>query len=164
MPKTSPFISPNEQWLHKITHQTYNRHGYTYRSPGNSIRLPIGYFTLGPAYCANTPFESVSAVYENAWSAVRNIVARCASRGIGVLLDLHALPGGANNGEHSGTNSGKAELWGNRKNLDLATRCLLFIAKEAKNMEGAIGIQVVNEAEWDAKGMSDPRAVSALSC
>lgn len=33
----------------------------------NSVRLPIGYFTLGPAYCSETPFEEVSFVYQNAW-------------------------------------------------------------------------------------------------
>ncbi|KAL1296917.1 hypothetical protein AAFC00_004528 [Neodothiora populina] len=119
----------------------------------NSIRLPIGYFTLGPAYCANTPFASVAPVYENAWAAVKNFTARCASRGIGVLLDMHALPGGANGGDHSGTNSGKAELWKSSKNLDLATRCILFVAHEARSMDAVIGIQIVNEAEWDAKGM-----------
>ena len=122
-------------------------------SQGNSVRLPIGYFTLGPAYCNHTPFASASGVYENAWAAVRELVARCYSRGIGVLLDLHALPGGANNGDHSGTNSGKAELWHNRSNLELATRCLLFMAKEASHMDGVVGIQLCNEAEWNAKGM-----------
>lgn len=119
---------------------------------GNSIRLPVGYFTLGPAYCADTPFSRVAQVYTNAWKAVKSLTARCATRGIGVLLDLHALPGGANNGDHSGTNSGKADLWKSGKNLDLAMRCLLFIAKEARSMDGVIGVQLLNEAEWDAKG------------
>ncbi|KAK3046989.1 hypothetical protein LTS18_013248, partial [Coniosporium uncinatum] len=32
-----------------------------------SIRLPIGYFTLGPSFCNNTPFEKVAPVYLNAW-------------------------------------------------------------------------------------------------
>lgn len=33
----------------------------------NSVRLPIGYFTLGPAYCNDTPFQEVSFVYQHAW-------------------------------------------------------------------------------------------------
>lgn len=33
----------------------------------NSVRLPIGYFTLGPAYCNETPFQDASFVYINAW-------------------------------------------------------------------------------------------------
>ena len=122
-----------------------------------TIRLPIGYFTLGPSFCAKTPFDGeVAQVYVNAWPAVKDLVARCYSKGIGVLLDLHGLPGGANNNEHSGTTSNKAELWGNRKNLEHAKRCLLFMAQEVKNgMQGVTGIQLCNESAWEApsKGM-----------
>jgi len=35
-----------------------------------SIRLPIGYFTLGPEYCKGTPFEGVGGVYEGAWVSI----------------------------------------------------------------------------------------------
>jgi hypothetical protein len=44
-------------------------------------------------------------------------------------------------------------LWGSRRYLELAKRCLVFIAREVKDMEGVIGIQLCNEAIWDAKGM-----------
>lgn len=124
-----------------------------------SIRLPIGYFTLGKAFCAGTPFDDVKDAYENAWSAVKDLVKRARSAGIGVLIDFHAVPGGANGDAHSGTGSGKAELWGKKKNVDLAVRCLKFIAEEVVDDrsfgEGVIGIQVVNEAAYDAKGMYD---------
>lgn len=33
----------------------------------NAVRLPIGFFTLGPAYCHGTAFEEVSSIYQNAW-------------------------------------------------------------------------------------------------
>src|SRR5256885_10032467 len=46
----------------------------------------------------------------------------------GVLLDMHAAPGGANSDSHSGTSSGKAELWVSEFNLNLLTRCLCFVA------------------------------------
>ena len=118
-----------------------------------SIRLPIGFFTLGPAFCAGTDFAEVSGVYEHAWSYVRNIVQKAHSRGIGVLIDLHALPGGANDGEHSGTNSGKPRLWGHVANIRAATHALEFVINEAKIMPGVLGVQVVNEAAWGAKGM-----------
>ncbi|KAK5108730.1 hypothetical protein LTR62_007877 [Meristemomyces frigidus] len=120
-----------------------------------TVRLPIGYFTLGPPYCEDTPFKRVSGVYQNAWAAVQQLVQRCHQRGIGVLIDLHGLPGGANAQEHSGTNSGKAELWTSRGSRDLATRCLCFIAQQASRMENIAGIQIVNEAEHNAKGMYD---------
>ncbi|KAH8808200.1 glycoside hydrolase superfamily [Xylogone sp. PMI_703] len=122
-----------------------------------SIRLPIGYFTLGRAFAQGTPFEDAIAVYENAWMAVKQLVQRVRGAGMGVLLDFHAVPGGANGDAHSGSGSGKAELWGQKKNLDLAVRCLRFIAEEVVRDEalsnGVIGIQVVNEAVFNAKKM-----------
>ncbi|KAK3723486.1 Glucan 1,3-beta-glucosidase 3 [Vermiconidia calcicola] len=118
-----------------------------------TVRVPIGYFTLGPKFCEGTPFKGVASVYQNAWQAVMDLVKRCNDRGMGVLIDLHALPGGANTGEHSGTNSGKAELWGSKANLDLATKCVCFIAQQTRTMEGVAGIQIINEAESHAKGM-----------
>lgn len=123
----------------------------------NSIRLPIGYFTLGPAFCAHTAFNGTPAeVYVNAWATVKRLVSRCFDRGIGVLIDLHGVPGGANHETHSGTSTGKAELWGNGFFLDLATRCLLFIAEETvrdPQLTGVIGLQVCNEAIIDPPGM-----------
>ncbi|KAI4259077.1 MAG: hypothetical protein L6R42_004762 [Xanthoria sp. 1 TBL-2021] len=93
----------------------------------NMIRLPIGWFTLGPDFCNNTAFAGEPAqVYTNAWSSVKRLVQRCHDHGIGVLIDLHAVPGGANDQIHSGTSSGKAELWGNSFTLDLGRRCLEF--------------------------------------
>lgn len=122
----------------------------------NCIRLPIGYFTLGPRFCHGTPFAGQQGeVYENAWSVVKDIVFRCYAHGIGVLFDFHAVPGGANDEGHSGTDSHRAELWGNSANLQLANDCLTFMAHEtvAARMDGVIGIQLCNEAGWDAPGM-----------
>lgn len=92
-------------------------------------------------------------MYVNAWRAVRDLVSRARSRGIGVLLDVHALPGGANWDAHSGTSSGQAALWGNGYFLDLGRRCLVFVAGEARSMDGVVGLQLVNEAVTNAAGM-----------
>ncbi|TLD39379.1 glycoside hydrolase family protein [Venturia nashicola] len=136
-----------------------------------SIRLPIGYFTLGPDYCNGTPFEPYATVYRNAWNSVRALVATARFHGIGVLIDYHALPGGANPGDHSGTNSGAAELWNNVPNLVLAQRCLEFLAKEISggSVVDAIGLEIINEAEWGAPGMYEwydkmIAAISAIDC
>ncbi|KAF2860767.1 glycoside hydrolase family 5 protein [Piedraia hortae CBS 480.64] len=118
-----------------------------------TVRLPIGYFTLGSHVCQGTQFNKVGGVYDNAWSFVKELVQRCNQRGIGVLIDLHGLPGGANCQEHSGTNSGKAEFWHDPGCRDKATKCLVFIAQEVKNMEGVAGVQIINEADWNAHGM-----------
>jgi aryl-phospho-beta-D-glucosidase BglC (GH1 family) len=127
----------------------------TDRDACTTIRLPIGYFTLGANFCTDTLFAPYSKVYENAWASVKPFIARARSFGIGVLIDLHALPGGANKEEHSGTNSGTAALWSKKKNLTLAKECLVFIASEIskKTLEGVIGLQLCNEAMWDAPGM-----------
>ncbi|KFY27770.1 hypothetical protein V493_03326 [Pseudogymnoascus sp. VKM F-4281 (FW-2241)] len=119
-----------------------------------SIRLPIGYFTLGPAFCQGTPFEAAADVYVSAWAAVRNLVRRVNDAGIGVLLDLHALPGGANTDMHSGTDSGKAELWDHwhtgKKNREIAKRVVLQVVSEAASITGIVGVQIVNEASAGA--------------
>jgi aryl-phospho-beta-D-glucosidase BglC (GH1 family) len=120
-----------------------------------SIRLPIGYFTLGERFCQGTPFDRVKEVYRDAWSEVRELVTRARGYGIGVLLDLHALPGGANGDEHSGSGSGKAELWGHKGNLERAAEACVFVAGASREMDGVVGIQIVNEACWGAKGMYD---------
>lgn len=64
-----------------------------------TVRLPIGYWTLpGARFTASTPFEPVAPAYAGAWDEVRSLVARCREVGIGVLLDLHGLPGGREQG------------------------------------------------------------------
>jgi aryl-phospho-beta-D-glucosidase BglC (GH1 family) len=122
----------------------------------NSIRLPIGFFTLGPNFCSGTAFEGEpSHVYNNAWGIVKRLVTDCHHHGIGVLLDLHAAPGGANAQNHSGTDSGKAELWKSAHNLSLARDCIAFIIQEVTHhdLRNVIGIQLCNEPMWNAPGI-----------
>ncbi|KAF2230973.1 glycoside hydrolase family 5 protein [Viridothelium virens] len=120
-----------------------------------TIRLPFGYFTLGPTFCESTPFETASSVYTDAWKSVKSFINTASNYGIGVLLDFHALPGGANGSDHSGTNSGVAGLWGNQFNLDLTRRCLVFLATEIKscNLSNVVGLQFCNEANYSAPGL-----------
>ncbi|PBP18787.1 putative glucan 1,3-beta-glucosidase [Diplocarpon rosae] len=117
-----------------------------------SIRLPIGYFTLGPEWCRGTPFEGVGGVYTNAWGAVREIVARARSWGIGVLLDFHFVYGGAN-GEAHGSVTGNADLWDSRDNRDSCRQALGWIASQVREMDGVVGVQAVNEATHNATRM-----------
>lgn len=116
----------------------------------------MGYFTLGPQFTKGTSFEgTISSVYVNAWEAVLRLCERLYAVGIGVLLDFHSLPGGANDQDHSGTSSGKAELWGNPWYLESAKRGVVFMAGEVKRgrVRGCLGIQICNEACWGAQGM-----------
>lgn len=131
-----------------------------------SIRLPIGYYDLPDQdFTRGTPFEPYSKVYENAWYSIKVLIQRLRAHSIGVLVDLHALPGGANSQEHSGTNSGRAELWNSPSNRALGVRCCQFLAHESTAGAELAGIQVVNEAEWDAPGMYEwyDECIAAIS-
>ncbi|KAF2824714.1 glycoside hydrolase [Ophiobolus disseminans] len=131
-----------------------------------TIRLPIGYFDLpGRNFTKGTPFEPYAQVYNAAWQNIRILIARLRMYSIGVLLDLHALPGGGNGAEHSGTNSGKAELWTSTQNRALGVKCCEFLARDAQTGSDIAGIQLVNEAEWDAPGMYEwyDECIAAIS-
>ena len=131
-----------------------------------TIRLPIGYYDLpGPEFTRGTPFEPYAQVYCGAWDSIRSLISRLRERSIGVLLDLHALPGGANAQEHSGTNSGRAEFWDSNSHRALGIRCAQFLAQEARSGVDIAGIQLVNEAEWESHRMYEwyDEAVTAVS-
>lgn len=119
-----------------------------------TVRLPIGYFDLpGEEFTRGTPFEPYAHVYSGAWNSIRTLISRLRAHSIGVLVDLHALPGGANNQEHSGTNSGRAEFWSSPSNRALGVRCCQWIAEDARTGSDIAGIQLANEAEWEAERM-----------
>lgn len=136
------------------------------KAKGTTIRLPIGYFDLpGRKFTRGTPFEPYAQVYNGAWYSIRKLIARLREHSIGVLIDLHALPGGANNQEHSGTNSGRAELWNSTSNRALGVSCCEFLARDVQTGSDLVGIQLANEAEWDAPGMYEwyDQCISAIS-
>jgi glucan 1,3-beta-glucosidase len=65
----------------------------------NSVRIPIGYWSLGPCYCEGTPFAPFSDVYANSWPRVLRAISWAEQYDIGVLVDLHGAYG-SQNGEH----------------------------------------------------------------
>jgi aryl-phospho-beta-D-glucosidase BglC (GH1 family) len=131
-----------------------------------TIRLPIGYFDLpNRMFTRGTPFEPYAQVYTGAWYSIRKLMTRLRAHSIGVLIDLHALPGGANGQEHSGTNSGRADLWNSTSNRALGVSCCQFLARDAQTGSDIVGIQLANEAEWDAPGMYEwyDQCIAAIS-
>lgn len=120
------------------------------------IRIPIGYWDVnGGRFTKGTKFEPFAQVYSSAWDIFKShYMDKAAQYGIGVLVDMHGLPGGANGQDHSGEkNGGSADFWGNSTYEAIAVDAVKFIAGDLKKYENLAGIQIVNESEFsnDAK-------------
>ncbi|KAL5116871.1 Glucan 1,3-beta-glucosidase 3 [Pleosporales sp. CAS-2024a] len=141
------------------------------KEPSDAGQFPDGaegsrYFDLPSRdFARGTPFEPYAQVYSSAWHSIRKLIARLRAHSIGVLIDLHALPGGANNQAHSSTNSGCEELWNSTFNRALGVKCCEFLARDAQTGSDIVGIQLVNEAEWDAPAMYEwyDQCIAAIS-
>lgn len=120
------------------------------RSKGiNSVRLPIGWYCLSQsALLQGTDFETVAGVYLDCWSRIMAFIARCADFGIGVLVDLHCLPGGANGDSHSGTDSKSSKFFTSSKNRSKAVECVKYIIDQVSHFDHIVGVQVINEPAW----------------
>lgn len=123
------------------------------RSVGvTAVRVPIGYWMVdGGRFSDNTEFEGTEKVYKNAWSIFKEVVLKKAEQyDIGVLVDLHGLPGGANEADHSGTCNGEAKLWESSKCQVQSFETLRFLANDLKNHDNVVGLQILNEAPHEA--------------
>ena len=115
----------------------------------NTVRLPIGYWSLGPRFCEGTPFESVGTVYRNSWPRVVRAIKMAADAGIGVLVDLHGAPGSQNGQPHSGISDGQTGLFGNDWYVNKTMSVLSFLVRELVNVTNVVGIQILNEPKDD---------------
>lgn len=128
----------------------------------NSVRIPIGYWNIdNGSFTRDTPFEEVTPVYNNSWNILKtNFIEAAARFDITVLVDLHALPGGANNDAHSGESSGNSNsalFWKDHKYQDKMIDAVRFMARDLKGYENIAGIQVVNEAMSSDSSNGQPR-------
>lgn len=115
----------------------------------NTVRLPIGYWSLGPVYCKDTPFEPVASVYTNSWSRVVRAINWAGEAGIGVLVDLHGAPGSQNGQPHSGVSDGQARLFGDETNLRNTVNVLTYLTQQLVSVTNVIGIELINEPNDD---------------
>lgn len=113
-----------------------------------AVRVPVGYWDVnGGAFTHGTDFEKYKDVYKNAWTIFKEVVIdKAAQYNIGVLVDMHGLPGGANGEEHSGTSNGKANLWTSSSYRHLSVEVAQYIAGDIKSKDNVVGLQIVNEA------------------
>ncbi|KAH3661774.1 hypothetical protein OGAPHI_005952 [Ogataea philodendri] len=126
-----------------------------------SIRLPIGYWEVNSGkFAKGTSFESVAGVYENAWSIIKQLIQKAANYNISVLVDLHAVPRGANTGDHSGEHFDQAGFWSSSKSIGLAVETVKYMAEELSSFENISGLQVVNESVFDDKASGQKKYYS----
>ncbi|CDH14840.1 related to Putative glucan 1,3-beta-glucosidase [Zygosaccharomyces bailii ISA1307] len=121
-----------------------------------AVRVPIGYWHVGNGkFVDGLPHESVKHVYQSAkpWDFLKQLTATAGGHDIGVLVDLHGLPGGANADSHSGCTISTASFFHNSGYINqVVNEILPFIAKDiCVNNENVIGLQIVNESVFDNK-------------
>jgi glucan 1,3-beta-glucosidase len=115
----------------------------------NTVRLPIGYWSLGSSYCEGTPFNDVSDVYANAWPRVVRAINMAANSGLGVLVDLHGAVGSQNGQPHSGISDGLTQLFDNPDNIEKTLSVLTFLAQELSMVSNVVGLEILNEPNDD---------------
>jgi glucan 1,3-beta-glucosidase len=115
----------------------------------NTVRLPVGYWNLGPLYCQGTPFEPVADVYENSWSRIIRAINWAGEAGIGVLIDMHGAVGSQNGQPHSGISDGQSNFFGNSTNQDATIRALTYLTQELASVTNVVGIEILNEPTDD---------------
>lgn len=111
----------------------------------NTVRLPIGYWNLGPYYCQDTPFAGVAQVYINSWSRIVRAINMAAESGIGVLVDLHGAVGSQNGQSHSGISDGATNMFNDPSNMKKTIDVLMFLVQQLASVTNVVGIQLLNE-------------------
>jgi glucan 1,3-beta-glucosidase len=99
----------------------------------NAVRLPVGYAVLEES----PPFISAQETLSWAFGAAKK-------HGLGVLLDLHGVPGSQNGWDHSGR-AGKMEWHTSKAHIDRSVSILENLAQFCKGFDNLIGLQLVNE-------------------
>ncbi|KJA20294.1 glycoside hydrolase family 5 protein [Hypholoma sublateritium FD-334 SS-4] len=129
----------------------------------NTVRLPIGYWTLGPNFTAGTAFEDVGQAYANSWPRVLRAINQAAHANIGVLLDLHGAVGSQNGQPHSGISDGQTQLFAIPENMDKTIAALEYVAGQLQSVNNVVGIQILNEPTYGT-GLEDfyTRTIEAL--
>jgi glucan 1,3-beta-glucosidase len=120
-----------ETWFTAEDFRWLAAHGIT------AVRIPVNYGVAEE----NAPFITAAETLEWAF--------RTASKhGIGVLLDLHGVPGSQNGWDHSGR-QGTLGWHTSKANIDHSLRIVSDLAARCKVFDNLIGIELLNEPRWD---------------
>jgi glucan 1,3-beta-glucosidase len=103
----------------------------------NAVRIPVNYGVSEE----NPPFLSAVDTLDWAFRTAKQ-------HDIGVLLDLHGVPGSQNGWDHSGR-QGKLEWHTSKDNIDHSLRIVADLASRCKAYDNLIGFELLNEPRWD---------------
>ena len=124
------------------------------RGVATALRVPIGYWHVnnGEFLSGGLPFEPLREVYKGCkpWDILKQLIQKAKEFHIGVLIDIHGLPGGANGEGHSGMRNGRPVFFENAKFVSKMTDEIIpFIVQDIciPNVN-VIGLQLVNEAAF----------------
>ncbi|KAJ1950355.1 Glucan 1,3-beta-glucosidase 3 [Linderina macrospora] len=109
----------------------------------NTVRLPIGWWVLGPGFTQGL-YEKHAEVYRNALFYLGRVLRWAEEFQIGVLLDIHAIPGGQNNDSHSGI-TGKPLFYQNSACQELTLQCYSALTMLVSDITHVVGLQIINE-------------------
>ncbi|CCK72170.1 17-beta-hydroxysteroid dehydrogenase-like protein KNAG_0J00880 [Huiozyma naganishii CBS 8797] len=118
-----------------------------------ALRVPIGYWHVDNGkLLGDLPFSTLANVYEAArpWDVLKDLIRKAAEHNIGILIDIHGLPGGANGDAHSGIQNGTPSFFGTEKYVNKVCNDIIpFIVRDVCiGNDNVIGLQVVNEATF----------------
>jgi glucan 1,3-beta-glucosidase len=112
----------------------------------NTVRIPIGYWTLGPDFTQGTDFEPVGAtVYSNSYPRLLRAIKWAEKYDLGVLVDMHGAVGGQNRETHSGVSGGTLGLFKDPYNMEKTIVALEYLTKQLINVNNIVGIEILNE-------------------
>ena len=99
----------------------------------NAVRLPVGYGVLEE----NAPFITGADTLDWAFKTAKE-------HGLGVLLDLHGVPGSQNGWDHSGR-AGPLEWHTSKDNIAHSVRIIERLAEFCQGYDNLLGIELLNE-------------------
>ncbi|CAO3627392.1 unnamed protein product [Cunninghamella blakesleeana] len=123
----------------------------------NAIRLPISYWMIHPLelLSSSDPFYEFRSIYQHTWDDyLLPLLHYCEKKKIGVLIDIHGLPGGQNNDFHCGMltldnkkflQHPKVSFFKSSQHQSLYFNILTYLMKQIMWMNHIIGIELINE-------------------
>jgi glucan 1,3-beta-glucosidase len=120
-----------ESWIGMDDFKWIAQHGL------NAVRLPVGYWVIEDS----PPFISGAATLDFAFRAAK-------AQGLGILLDLHGVPGSQNGWDHSGR-LGTAGWHTDQQNISRTLEIVEHLAAHCRTFDNLIGFELLNEPHPD---------------